>query len=92
MQCLIKSSLSQAELEDLLGVLLIFILFKDGGECRIEACELHPHPAGAIPFCWRRLEPLKNISPACFIALFTIEMGGAVEGVGVVTTEVRTTK
>ncbi len=33
------------------------------------------------------LGPLKNRSPACFITLFTIEMGGAAEGVGVATTQ-----
>jgi hypothetical protein len=37
MQQLLQSSLRQAELKDLLGVLLVFIILKDGGKCGIGA-------------------------------------------------------
>ena len=52
---LLQPSLRQTELKDLLGVLLFFIFLKDGGKCRIGACELGPHPPRAIPLCWSRV-------------------------------------
>ena len=52
MPSLLQPSLRQAELKDLLGVLLFFILLEDGGKCGIGVCELRPHPPRAIPLCW----------------------------------------
>ena len=52
MPSLLQPSLRQSELKDLLGVLLFFILLKDGGKCGIGACELRPHPPHATPLCW----------------------------------------
>ena len=54
MPSLLQPSLRQAELKDLLGVLLFFIFLEDGGKCGIGACELRPHPPRAIPLCWSR--------------------------------------
>ena len=64
MQLVIKSSLRQAEIKDLLGVLIIFILLEDGGECGIGACELRPHSAHAIPFCWSRFGAAEKHIPS----------------------------
>ncbi len=92
MPSLLQSSLHQAELKDLLGVLLFFILLEDGGKCGIGACELCLRPPRAIPLCWSHFGTAENISPARFITLFAMEMRGAVAGVGVATTAARTTK